>query len=427
MTLELSFAFTSFILVLSLFWLLKVCRRSKPHNIVQKSPPGPRKLPLIGNLHNLIGSLPHHALRKLAGKYGPLMHLQLGEISAIGVSSPRVTREVLKTNDLALRRDHNCLAALANKCKDLDALALLLKESTYLGGGFDLADLFPLKKFLHVFTGLKSKLENVHRQVDQILGNVINDHRENQKSATTGNGELSREDFVDVLIGLQQSGSLGFPITNNHIKAVILVCRRSKPHNIVQKSPPGPRKLPLIGNLHNLIGSLPHHALRKLAGKYGPLMHLQLGEISAIGVSSPRVTREVLKTNDLALRRDHNCLAALANKCKDLDALALLLKESTYLGGGFDLADLFPLKKFLHVFTGLKSKLENVHRQVDQILGNVINDHRENQKSATTGNGELSREDFVDVLIGLQQSVVRRVNNLYLVATPYTPSLDHQI
>ncbi|KAK7857323.1 premnaspirodiene oxygenase [Quercus suber] len=168
MTLELSFAFTSFILVLSLFWLLKVCRRSKPHNIVQKSPPGPRKLPLIGNLHNLIGSLPHHALRKLAGKYGPLMHLQLGEISAIGVSSPRVTREVLKTNDLALRRDHNCL------------------------------------------------------QVDQILGNVINDHRENQKSATTGNGELSREDFVDVLIGLQQSGSLGFPITNNHIKAVIL-------------------------------------------------------------------------------------------------------------------------------------------------------------------------------------------------------------
>lgn len=92
-----------------------------------------------------------------------------------------------------------------------------------LGGGFDLADLFPSKKFLHVFTGLKSKLENVHRQVDQILGNVINDHRENQKSATTGNGELSKEDFVDVLIGLQQSGSLGFPITNNHIKAVILV------------------------------------------------------------------------------------------------------------------------------------------------------------------------------------------------------------
>ena len=87
-----------------------------------------------------------------------------------------------------------------------------------------MADLFPSKKFLHVFTGLKSKLENVHRQVDQILaGMVINDHRENQKNAATGNGELLKEDLVDVLIGLQQSGSLGFPITTNHIKAVILV------------------------------------------------------------------------------------------------------------------------------------------------------------------------------------------------------------
>ena len=93
-----------------------------------------------------------------------------------------------------------------------------------LGGGFDLADLFPSKKFLHVFTGLKSKLENVHRQVDKILaGMVINDHRENQKNAATGNGELLKEDLVDVLIGLQQSGSLGFPITTNHIKAVSLV------------------------------------------------------------------------------------------------------------------------------------------------------------------------------------------------------------
>ncbi|XP_028754935.1 cytochrome P450 71D8-like [Neltuma alba] len=86
------------ILFLTFLWL------RKPRNKAQTKIPGPWKLPLLGNLHQLAAAespLPQCALRELSLKYGPLMHLQLGEISTVVVSSPDLAKQIMKTHDLA--------------------------------------------------------------------------------------------------------------------------------------------------------------------------------------------------------------------------------------------------------------------------------------------------------------------------------------
>ncbi|KAL3500780.1 hypothetical protein ACH5RR_039873, partial [Cinchona calisaya] len=95
---ELPFNFVAlFLFVAFILALFKEWKSSKQ----VKQPPSPWKLPLIGHMHHLIGSPPHHALRKLSQKYGDLMHLQLGETSSIVISSPRLAKEIMKTHDLA--------------------------------------------------------------------------------------------------------------------------------------------------------------------------------------------------------------------------------------------------------------------------------------------------------------------------------------
>ncbi|XP_027084049.1 premnaspirodiene oxygenase-like [Coffea arabica] len=300
---ELPFNFIAFSLFLAfVLTLIKGIKRSKEP---QKLPPSPWKLPIIGHMHHLIGSPPHHALRKLAQNYGPLMHIQLGEISSIVVTSPRLAKEIMNTHDLAfadrgeflsgkiicyncsdiaccrygdywrhmrkictlellsaksvrsfasVRQDEAlhlissirvlagaqepidltekvssytssvvCRAAFGKVSKD-DHVAFLqlLKEVTRLTSAFDISDLFPSFKILHFLLSAETKLLNIHHKVDKVLDKIINQHLENLSERKTSTGEYGHEDLIDVLLRVQGSDELQFPITNNNIKAVII-------------------------------------------------------------------------------------------------------------------------------------------------------------------------------------------------------------
>ncbi|XP_030474569.2 desmethyl-deoxy-podophyllotoxin synthase-like [Syzygium oleosum] len=299
----LSFSSFAFILpcLLFLFMLIKILKAKRSNAL--KLPPGPKKLPLIGNLHQLISpELPHHHLSNLAKTYGPIYHLKVGELTFVILTSPEIAEEVLKTHEInfaqkpifqslemmfdtdssfmyapygeywrqlrkicvlellsvkrvrsfkSVRDDEmgnlvqsvhslqgrplnlsnkisSCLNSIISKAafgesyKRQEEYLSALKDAVEQAGGFSIADVFPSLRILRYIGGTKWRLGSIRRRCDQISNRILNDHKRPKENLSTKEDSLVKEDFVDVLLRIQESNELAFPLTDNHIKAVIL-------------------------------------------------------------------------------------------------------------------------------------------------------------------------------------------------------------
>ncbi|XP_047177297.1 cytochrome P450 84A1-like [Vigna umbellata] len=72
--------------------LSRIRRKTAPY------PPGPKGLPIIGNM-NMMDQLTHKGLAKLAKQYGGVFHLRIGFLPMVAISNAEAAREVLQVQD----------------------------------------------------------------------------------------------------------------------------------------------------------------------------------------------------------------------------------------------------------------------------------------------------------------------------------------
>ncbi|KAK6947046.1 hypothetical protein RJ641_000519, partial [Dillenia turbinata] len=80
---------------------------------------------------------------------------------------------------------------------------LAIKEPLERGGGFNIVDMDPQVKLLELITRMRAKLEKLHGEIDKTTENIINEHKESKKAATTHKQDYEEDDHVDILLRIQ--------------------------------------------------------------------------------------------------------------------------------------------------------------------------------------------------------------------------------
>nr|CAB3494674.1 unnamed protein product [Digitaria exilis] len=272
-----------FLPIISLLILVSLhSRKSRADRKKRRRPPGPRGLPFIGSIHHLLTSQPQAALRDLAKKHGPVMYLRLGQLLGIDTIcngdldiafAPygdywRALRKLCTLELLSARKvkqfaairgretmflvaEVQAAAAAAGEPVNLGALLVSCSNSITglamfgdrssserrerflyvavalnLSLGFCVSDLFPSMLFVDVATGVRYRLQKAHRQLDQVLDEIIVLVNLARRRKNNVQGDRSRDegedDLLSVLLRIRDEGEFEVPIKVANMKAIIV-------------------------------------------------------------------------------------------------------------------------------------------------------------------------------------------------------------
>ncbi|GAB4840539.1 hypothetical protein Ancab_021309 [Ancistrocladus abbreviatus] len=106
--------------------------------------------------------------------------------------------------------------------KGLDLVGVLT-ETQELLAGFCLGDFFPEWRWVNSVSGYRRRLERNLKDLRRVCDQIIEEHLKKNKDEEGKFGEEEREDFVDVLLRVQKQEDLEVPITDDNLKALVLL------------------------------------------------------------------------------------------------------------------------------------------------------------------------------------------------------------
>ncbi|GMH21291.1 hypothetical protein Nepgr_023133 [Nepenthes gracilis] len=146
-------------------------------------------------------------------------------IEKIKQSSPRPVD--LSKLFLTLTNDVICRVAFGRKYGGEEGGATtfgkILKDHQELLGHFSIGDFIPWLAWIQRVNGLDAKVDKVAKDLDQVIDGIVEDHMDHpNKLKIDDHTKETEKDFIDILLEIQRSNTIGFQIDRTNIKALTL-------------------------------------------------------------------------------------------------------------------------------------------------------------------------------------------------------------
>lgn len=123
-----------------------------------------------------------------------------------------------------LANDILCRVAFGKRFMgEKNRLVEVLSETQSLLGGFNVGDFYPEWEWISSLSGFKRRLKRNLDDLRAVCDEIIEEHVIRTKSEDGSANISGKEDFVDVLLRVQKQEDLEVPITDDNLKALVLV------------------------------------------------------------------------------------------------------------------------------------------------------------------------------------------------------------